>query len=137
MKKDMKFDIDEAFAAKISSIKIDKKDPWGKAIRKACFTEKWYSRLWEWIKGLFGHKIKKTLTRPMEVEMNKDFDFQEWVIARRDKIIKAIKKDGKDKNTITCPICYKDRKHSLVPTDKQIHSLCAGCGINITRFGTR
>ncbi len=132
MEKSMKFDLDENFAKKINSITIDKKDPWAKAIKKACFP-KWYVRFWQWIKGLFGVKPKSVPIPPIEVKMNEEFDFQEWVIGRRDEIMEAIRKDGKDKNTITCPICYKEREYELVSTDKQIHSFCDGCGISITQ----
>lgn len=134
MEKETKFDIDEKFAAKINSIEVDKKDPWAKAIKKACFAnDKWYLKFWKWIKGLFGCKPKKVRTIPVEPELNAEFDFQEWLIDRRDKIIKAIKEDGKDRNTITCPICYKDREYYIASGNKHIHSKCEYCGITITQ----
>ena len=133
MQEDMKFDIDEKFAEKIDSYRINKKNPWTKAIKKACFVnDKWYHRLWKWVKGLFGVKPKKA-TRPQDVEINPDFDFQSWVLERHDIIIKAIKEDGKDKNTITCPICYNEREYYLAPGNKHIHSNCEYCGIRITQ----
>ena len=131
MLEEMKFDIDGSFAKKINSIQIDKKDPWAKAINKACFP-KWYTRFWQWVKGLFGYKPKNILINPA-VEMNEYFDFQEWVISRRDKIIKAINSDGREKNTIICPICYKQREYYLATGSRHIHSHCKGCGISITQ----
>lgn len=134
MEKGMKFDIDDTFAKKIDSFKIDPNDEWGKAIKKACFTkDKWYIRFWKWVKGLFGCKPKNVYTRPADVEMNEEFDFQKWVLEKNDKIIEAIKKDGKDSNEIICPVCYKTREYYLAPGNKHIHSNCNGCGIRITQ----
>lgn len=115
--------------------------------------KKWYARLWDWVKGFFvkqktmddfkqyepgedkpwESKINTTPRRISgpNVELNEEFDFQEWVFERRDRILKAIKEDGKEENTITCPVCYKDREYYIAKGNKHIHSSCKGCGITL------
>lgn len=130
MQKDMKFDLDETFADKISSIKVDRKDPFAKYIRKYMLRkERWYHRLWDWIKGLFGLK-KKELEEG--VVMNENFDFNEWRDEQVEKVISSIKKDGKTKNTITCPLCYSNRDY-YIASNGHIHTSCIKCGISVNQ----
>lgn len=169
----MKFKLDEDFASKIANIKIDPNDKFADAIDRACKgeltpveiaicgdprpdiippplpPEKWYVKLWDWVKGFFVKPknmddFKKyepgesEPTPPLRVvsgpnvELNEEFDFREWLLERNDRIIKAIKEDGKEENTITCPVCY-DKRQYYIATNGHIHSNCEKCGIRITQ----
>lgn len=169
-KEDVKFDVDEALAAKIAAIKIDPNDEFANAIRRAVKGEltpeemaicergpkgivapplppkRWYEKIWDWIKAIFAKK-QKTIndfkeyvpaqSKPVssympDVQINEDFDFQEWVIERKDRIINAIKEDGQEENTITCPICYDERQY-YVASNGHIHSSCNKCQIRIAQ----
>lgn len=109
--------------------------------------KKWYVKFWEWVKGFFVKQrtmedfkkqykpASKTVPVPKRdlcprVEINENFDFQEWVVERHERIKKAIKEDGKEENTITCPVCYKERIYCVMESGA-IRSTCQGCGINM------
>ena len=85
--------------------------------------KKWYTRLWDWVKRFFVkqrtmddfkqygpgedkpweskiHTPPRRSSKP-DVQLNKDFDFQEWVLERHERIKKAIKEDGKEEKQNT------------------------------------
>jgi len=92
---------------------------------KVAKPEKWFMRLWNWVKGLFKSK-------EAEVENNEDFDFEEWTIEMSKKIIKSIREDGKADGEITCPVCFKKRFYAIME-DEHIRTNCEGCRIELVQ----
>ena len=153
--------IDVPFARYISNIKVDPNDVFSAAIGRALRgkltqaeiaicdgvvvkPEKWYVKVWNWIKGLFvkpkptsgfGDYPQAINASPSHrgVEINRSFDFQKWLLEKNSTIIKAIKEDGQEENIITCPIRYEQREY-YIADNGHIHSSCEqGCRISVTQ----
>ena len=102
--------------------------------------DRWFTNLWNWIKKLFGVKKEQDInpmSQPVNsepvnrgIQINQDFDMDEWISENMVKVREAIKKDGKLDGEIVCPVCYKKRLYAVMD-DESIKTTCEGCCVEL------